>query len=123
MPAKSDLIRLRHMLGAAEKALRFTRGKTRADLDRDEQLSLALVRILEIIGEAAAKVTVDCQTRNPAVPWKDIVGTRNRLIHGYEEVDLDIVWQIVSGDLPGLVDDLETAIGGEPGGGVQKDPL
>lgn len=121
MPAKSDLIRLRHMLGAAEKALHFTRGKTRADLDREEQLSLALVRILEIIGEAAAKVTLDCQARNPMVPWKEIVGTRNRLIHGYEEVDLDIVWQIVSGDLPGLVVALKTAIVGKPGGEVQND--
>lgn len=121
MPAKSDLIRVRHMLGAAEKALRFTHGKNRVDLDTDEQLSLALVRILEIIGEAAAKVTLDCQTRNAEVPWKDIIGTRNRLIHGYEEVDLDIVWQIVKGDLPGLVVALKMAITDESGGVVQSD--
>lgn len=121
MSAKSDLIRLRHMLGATEKALKFTSGKNRTDLDQEEQLSLALVRLLEVIGEAAAKVTIDCQTRNTPIPWKEIIGTRNRLIHGYEEVDLDIVWQIVSGDLPTLVDALKTAIKGEPGVGNQGD--
>jgi uncharacterized protein with HEPN domain len=119
MPTKSDVVRLRHMLDAAEKAIRFTRGKKRQDLDSDEQLSLAVVRLIEIAGEAAAKISADVQSRNPSIPWKDVIGTRNRLIHGYEEVDLDIVWQIVSADLPRLVPDLRETIKKE-GGQTQR---
>ena len=110
MPKKSDIVRLRHMLDAAEKAVRFAEGKTRPDLDRDEKLALAVVRLIEIIGEAAVKVSGDVQAKHSSIPWKEVVGTRNRLIHGYEEVDLDIVWQIVSVDLPRLVPSLHEAI-------------
>jgi len=81
MPKKSDVIRLRHMLDAADKARSFTEGKARLDLDRDEKLALAHVRLIEVIGEAAAKVSAEVQERNSTIPWKEIVGTRNRLIH------------------------------------------
>ena len=115
MPKKSDIVRLRHMLDAAEKAVRFAEGKTRSDLDRDEKLALAVVRLIEIIGEAAVKVSGDVQAKHSSIPWKEVVGTRNRLIHGYEEVDLDIVWQIVEGDLPGLARRLRMALKKETG--------
>lgn len=115
MPRKSDIIRLRHMLDAAEKAIQFVEGKARPDLDRDEKLGLALVRLIEIIGEAAVKVSSDVQARHSSIPWKDVVGTRNRLIHGYEDVDLDIVWRIVETDLPGLVRELRVALKTETG--------
>jgi uncharacterized protein with HEPN domain len=107
---KSNVIRLRHMLDACQKALRFTRGKLRKDLDDDEQLTLALVRLIEILGEAAAKVTPDVQVRYTSIPWKEIIGTRNRLIHGYEDVNLDILWQIISSDLPPLENELQAII-------------
>ena len=96
MTKKSDTIRLRHMLDACHKAMEFLKGKDRSSLDQGEKLALALVRLIEIIGEAAAKVSIEVQFTNAEIPWKDIVGTRNRLIHGYEDVDLDIVWQIVT---------------------------
>jgi uncharacterized protein with HEPN domain len=115
MPKKSDIIRLRHMLDASLKAAEFARGHDRPDLDRDEKLALALVRLIEIIGEAAAKVSPDVQVTNAQIPWKDIVGTRNRLIHGYEDVDLDVVWQIVSVDLPVLSNQLASALTRETG--------
>jgi uncharacterized protein with HEPN domain len=92
MPQKSDLIRLKHMRDAAQKARQFTVGKSRADLTTDEQLSLACVRLIEIIGEAAAKVSAGTKARLSEISWNGIIGTRNRLIYGYEEVDLDIVW-------------------------------
>jgi len=82
-------------------------GRKRADLDSDRQFSLALVRLLEIIGEAANRVRDDQRARIPQVPWAQIVGMRNRLIHGYDEVDFDILWQIVSHDLPKLIEVLE----------------
>jgi uncharacterized protein with HEPN domain len=103
------------MLDAAEKAIQFVEGKARPDLDRDEKLGLALVRLIEIIGEAAVKVSSDVQARHSSIPWKDVVGTRNRLIHGYEDVDLDIVWRIVETDLPGLVRELRVALKTETG--------
>ncbi len=84
MPKKSDVVRLRHMFDATEKAIGFTRGKGRSDLDTDEKLALALVRLIEIIGEAAAKISIEVQARSPAIPWTNIVGTRNRLVHGVE---------------------------------------
>jgi uncharacterized protein with HEPN domain len=111
MLPKSDQIRIRHMADAAQKALNFTKGKTRPDLDEDDQMALATVRLIEIIGEAAAKITPETREAHPVVPWNDIVGTRNRLIHGYEDVDLNIVWQIVKEDLPDLLRKLLNILG------------
>ena len=88
----------------------MTRGRKRADLDRDRQLNLALVRLLEIVGEAANRVPQEQRARIAAVPWSQIVGMRNRLIHGYDEVDFDILWRIVTDDLPRLIEALEKAL-------------
>ena len=115
MPKKSDIIRLRHMLDASEKAVEFVRGKDRSSLDQDEKLALALVRLIEIIGEAGAKVSAEAQLVHVEIPWKEIIGTRNRLIHGYEDVDLDVVWQIATKDLPVLTGNLRTALVRETG--------
>ena len=106
MLSPEDTTRLSHMLEAAEKAVAFTRNRTRADLDSDEQLTLALTRLLEIVGEAAAAVTEPVRREQARIPWRAMIGTRNRLIHGYFDVDKDIVWRIVSHDLPHLVDEL-----------------
>ncbi len=104
---KDDRILLRHMLDAARKAKDFIRGRSRPDLDSDEMLALAVIRLLEIIGEAARGLSEDFRKRNPEIPWKQIAGTRDRLIHGYFDVDLDIVWAILTRDLPPLVSSLE----------------
>ncbi|MCZ7671154.1 MAG: DUF86 domain-containing protein [Chloroflexi bacterium] len=105
-----DEVRLRHMLDAAEEAVSFMVDHTRSDLDTDKLLALAMVRLLEIIGEAAHAVTEETQQKNPQIPWRQIKGTRNRLIHGYYHVDMDIVWQIVRQDLPPLIANLEKMI-------------
>lgn len=97
-----DRVRLMHMLDATEKATILTAGKTKTDLETDELLSLAIVRLLEIMGEAAKSVSEGVRGDWPSVPWKQIAGTRDRLIHGYFNVDLDIVWSIVTQDLPAL---------------------
>ena len=104
---KDDLVRLRHMLDAARKARGFTQDRERSDLESDEMLSLAVVRLLEVIGEATAHVSEAVQAANPQVPWRQITGARNRLIHGYFDVDLDVVWAILQGDLPPLIAHLE----------------
>ncbi len=108
-----DEVRLRHMLDAARKAVAFASGHTRGDLDADEQLALALVRLLEIIGEAAKQISESVRTTHATIPWREIAGTRDRLIHGYFDVDLDVVWAIVSRDLPQLVPTLEQILTGD----------
>ena len=120
---KSDRIRLLHMIDAARKAMAFVQDRGREDLDRNEMLSLALVRLLEIIGEATKGVSQSFRDQHPRIPWKQIAGTRDRLIHGYDEVDLDIVWQIVEEDLPRLLRELETIVPPEEGEISQEDTL
>ncbi len=108
--SNEDAVRLRHMLDAAKRAIDFMQGRARSDLESDEQLSLAVVRLLEILGEAAKNVSEDLRKDYPDIPWRQIAGTRDRLIHGYFDVDLDIVWQIISVDLPVLATQLEKAL-------------
>lgn len=107
---KSDVIRLQHMLDAAKKAVQFSQGRQRSDLDDDEMFSLAVVRLIEIVGEAAGKVETTTQERHPGIPWRLITSARHRLIHGYDDVDFDIVWSIITQDLPELIQQLEEAI-------------
>ncbi|MGK7909469.1 MAG: DUF86 domain-containing protein [Synechococcus sp.] len=105
--SKSDEIRLRHMHDAACKILAFTQDRTREDLDTDELLALATVRLIEILGEAAKNVSPSIREQSPDIPWRQIAGTRDRLSHAYFDVNLDVIWQIVTADLPPLVDRLE----------------
>jgi uncharacterized protein with HEPN domain len=95
----------------AAEAVAFTEGKTRADLDADRLLNLSLVRLLEVLGEAARRVPEADRRRYLGIPWTEIVGLRNRLIHGYDQVDFDILWRIVSRDLPALVRELDKIVG------------
>jgi uncharacterized protein with HEPN domain len=104
---KDERILLRHMLDAACKARDFIDGRSRGDLDSDEMLALAVIRLLEVIGEAAKNLSQDFKDRTPEIAWKQITGTRDRLIHGYFDVDLDIVWTILTQDLPPLIMALE----------------
>jgi len=98
------------MQQAATEALEFSRGCSRETLDGDRQLTLALVKEIEIIGEAATKVSAACQARHPQLPWRQIVGMRNRLIHAYHDVDLDVLWDTVTLSLQPLLQEIETII-------------
>lgn len=102
-----DLIRVRHMLTAAKEAMEFAAGKTRKNLEKDRIRVLAIIKSIEIIGEAASKVTEEFKSDNKYIPWNDIISMRNRLIHAYFDVNLDIVWQTVKSDLPDLIKALE----------------
>ncbi len=110
MSKHESLVRYRHMLENARKASAMASKRTRSDLDTDDMLSLALVRLLEVVGEAANRVPDDEQARHPEIPWSQIVSFRNRLIHGYDSIDLDILWQVVRQDLPPLIAALERII-------------
>lgn len=98
-----DRIRLQHMLDAANEALSFARGKDRPDLDDNRMLVLALVKDIEIIGEAAYQIPQETREQLQDIPWEDIVGMRHRLVHAYFDINLDILWQTVQEDLPGLI--------------------
>ncbi len=107
MRAKDDTTRLHHMLDAARKAVEFTAGKTARDFEQDEMLNLSVVRLIEILGEAANGISGELQEAHPEIPWLELRGTRNRLVHGYFEVDNDIVWKITSDNLPDLISNVE----------------
>lgn len=110
MPRREDVVRLHHMLEASRDALSFVSGKSRRDLDDNKMLRLSLVRCVEIIGEAASKLSVDCQSEFPAIPWQNIINMRNRLIHAYFDINLDTVWSTITEDLPPLITQLEKIV-------------
>lgn len=110
MPRHEDWVRLRHMMDAAQKAVKYMRGRQREDLETDEPLVLSLTRLLEILGEAAGKVSKEGQKAFPNIPWPQVVGMRNRLIHAYFDVDLEQIWETVQEDLPPLITELKRSI-------------
>lgn len=112
MRPSEDTVRLRHMLDFARKAVQFTDGKNRADLDADDMLAMATIHAIEILGEAARTISGETRRRYPDVPWEAITGTSNRLAHGYIDVDLDIIWAIVTKDLRPLIKQLERLLKG-----------
>lgn len=91
MPPPDDLDRLRHIVDAAREAIGFANGRSRDDLDDDRQLQLSLVKLVEIVGEAAGHLSPETQAMAPELPWPKIRAMRNRLAHGYFEIDLGIV--------------------------------
>ena len=108
--SEDDQTRLRHMLDAAREAVTFANGCERADLNANRLLVMALVKEIEILGEAASRVTEQTQSEIQQIPWKRIVGMRNRLVHAYFDINLDAVWKTVNQDLPTLIDHLEQSI-------------
>jgi len=98
------------MLEHAREAVEMTAGRARADLDSDRMLNLALVRLVEIVGEAANRVTESTQSQHPEIPWRGIVGFRNRVVHGYDTVDFDVLWSILREDLPTLTEQLQAVL-------------
>lgn len=107
---RDDVVRLRHMLDASREAIFFMQGKTRSDLDKDRKLVLALVKSIEIIGEAAYQLTPDSREQIPTIPWNDIITMRHRLVHAYFDINLDILWMTMQIDLPPLIVELERLI-------------
>lgn len=109
MTLQPDEVRLRHIRNAAETAERFIEGRQRADLDDDEMLRLALTKLVEIVGEAAKRVGAEARSRYPAARWADAARMRDRLVHHYFDIDLDVLWATVTEDLPSLLRGLDVA--------------
>ena len=108
----TDLPYLRHMLDAVERLQKYLEGVTSEKFEADEVLQDAVIRQLEILGEAASRVTQEFRNSIPEIPWSKVISTRNRLIHGYLSVDLGVVWLTATHHVPRLRSNLETTIGG-----------
>lgn len=108
---REDRIRVIHMIEAAESAEQFLSGRNRGDLDRDKMLLFAVVRAIEIIGEAASKISPEARAAAPEVPWRAITLMRNRLIHGYADVDPEVVWATATVEVPAVLPLLRAVMG------------
>jgi len=111
MRPPEDEVLLRDMLDHARWAVEAVAEKDRSDLDSGLILAAALERFIEVIGEAASKISPSTRESSPDIPWKEIIGMRNRLVHGYAAVDHDILWNVVSSDLPEMIEALEQLLG------------
>lgn len=107
MSQRDNQVYIGHMVDTANKAIGFMQGLTREDFDNNELLRLSLTHLLQIIGEAARRVSPDFRTAHPQIDWKAIVGMRSKLVHDYLNVDEDIVWDTVTNELPSLLKELE----------------
>ena len=103
MSRKDDQVSLKDMLGHAEEATKILGEDSREELADDRVLQLALTRLMEIVGEAANRFSQETQQAHPKIPWPQIIGMRNRLVHGYDVVDYDLLWDTVNNDLPPLI--------------------
>ncbi len=101
---------LRHMLDATRESIQIAADLSREDLNKNRIANLALTRLLEILGEAANRIPKEERDKLPSIPWEPIIGMRNRLIHGYDQVDLDILWEVINTDLPQLLIALEPVV-------------
>jgi uncharacterized protein with HEPN domain len=110
---RQDEIRLRDMRDEARQTLDFMEGNTRQSLDDNKMLAYAVIRTLEIIGEAASKVSAETRAVYPQMKWRSIVGMRNRIIHDYSNVDLDIVWETITIQIPELIAELDRILPSE----------
>ncbi|MCH7701688.1 MAG: DUF86 domain-containing protein [Planctomycetes bacterium] len=110
---KDDLIYVGHMLDTARLAAAKVAGITREAFDTDENLRLALAHLIQIIGEAARQVSPTFREAHPQTPWVKIIGMRHRVVHDYLHVDYDVVWGVVSVDLPALIEGLASILPAE----------
>ena len=113
MAKSHDIDRLHHMLDSAKKAVEYSQNKSLEEIKSNELLSLALIRLLEVFGEAAKCTSKDLQQRHPGIPWVEIIGTRAWVAHGYMDIDMHIVYNVLAHDLPPLVEKLQRVIEAE----------
>jgi uncharacterized protein with HEPN domain len=103
---KGDSLYLGHMLDVSVQAVEKIRGISREEFEEDENLRLALAHLVQMIGEAARRVSPETQQKFSQIPWSDVIGMRHKIVHDYLDVDFDVVWEVVTTDLPELIDQL-----------------
>lgn len=107
MSRHDDTVSLRHMLDYAAEAVSTLGARTVGDIEADRVRGLALVRLVEVVGEAATRVSAPTRAAIPDIEWRGVTSTRSRLIHGYDTVNLGIVWRVIREELPPLIRSLE----------------
>jgi len=105
--SKDDSVYVGHMLDTARKARSLLGSKDRKAYDADETLRLALAHLVQVIGEAARRVSPQLREKHPHIPWSEIMGMRHKIVHDYMDVEEDVLWSVVTTDLPDLIHDLE----------------
>jgi len=113
MPRHDPLVRLRHMLDYAREAVDMAASRTRVQLQQERMFALALTRCVAVIDEAGRRVDTDIQARYPEIPWGDITGMHDRLVHDYDVIDFKLLWDTVTVDLPPLIEQLERILAEE----------
>ena len=98
------------MLDYSREAMEMAQEGSRTDFYTDRMLNLALTRLVELVGEAAWWVGSEFRAQHPEVPWRTIVGMRNHLTHGYDDIDFDEVWLVTQDDLPPLISQLQAIV-------------
>lgn len=101
------------MLEHAMEAQSHASGRSIEDVRNSRVLQLALFHLVEIIGEAASRVSAETRSQNPEIPWRGVIGMRNRIVHGYEVLDVDVLWDTLNEDVPPLIGQLTAILGGE----------
>ncbi len=110
MSRHEDLVRLKHMRDYAREAVDLAEGLTLESFKADRMAQLALIHLVEIVGEAASRVSPETRSAVPDVPWAKVIGTRHRIVHGYDRIDLSLLWDTLRTNLPQLIAQLEPAI-------------
>jgi uncharacterized protein with HEPN domain len=113
MSEHDDRLPMHQMLEHAREAVEMIRGRARTELPTNRMLQLALVQLVQVVGEAASRVSRAGQARHPEIPWGKAITTRHRMVHGYDRIDHDVVWDTIAEDFPPLVSALERALSGE----------
>jgi uncharacterized protein with HEPN domain len=110
MTVLNDQTRLSHIKDACQQIQVFLEGKTKENFEADNQLQLAITRLVEIVGEASSKITKEFQAQHPEIPWVLIISMRNRLVHAYFEIDFDVLWDTATVSIPVLLKQIETLL-------------
>jgi len=113
MSRHDDQVNLNDMLDHAREAVAMLGGRMREEMEENRMLQLALTRLIEIVGEAANRVSKEARQQFPELPWPQIIGMRNRLVHGYDLIDFDLLYDTVRTDLPPLIENLERILAQE----------
>ena len=110
MSRRDPLVAVQQMRDHGKEAMELAEDRSRVDLDLDRMFELAMVRLLEVLGEAARRVPEEFRARYPNVPWRQTTDLRNVMIHDYDIVDFDASWDVVQTHLPPLIPQLQTII-------------
>ena len=113
MSRRDDLTLLRDIIETGRSAIAAIEGKSLAALGVDHVWTLGLVKCLEIVGEAAGRLSANFRARHAGIPWAEIIGMRNRLVHAYFEIDCEQVWKTLTEDLPPLMEELKALLAKE----------